>query len=153
MRNKVMLSILVLLLTELSIVNLLADSKDDDIAEITDVIQKSYFNGASNDMDTKSMREGFHPDFAIFSPDGNKLKKYPIAKWIESTENYKSSPKFDKEEAKADCKIVNLDVTGVCASAKTEEWHNGKLIYTDYLSLLKFKNGWKIVSKVYHKHE
>ncbi len=150
--KKIILSIVVLLITELLTANLLADSKDD-ISEIRNVINKSYFNGASNELDTKSMREGFHPDFVILSLDGTELRRYPIARWIENTEKWKASPEFDKEKAKADCKIVSLDVTGVVASAKTEEWHNGKLIYTDYLSLMKFENGWKIVVKVYNKHE
>lgn len=149
MKNKVKLSIVALLITGLLTSNLLADSK----ADIRDVIEKSYFNGAFNQQDTKSMKEGFHPDFAIFSPKGTELGKYPIAEWIASTERYKTSPEYDREEAKAECKIVSLDVTGVCASAKIEIRDNGELIYTDYLSLLKFENGWKIVAKVYHKHE
>ena len=153
MKNKVMLSIVVLLLTGLLTANLLAGSRDDDIATIKDVIQKSYFNGASNDLDTKSLREIFHPDSVYFTPKGTELKKRSIAGWIVEIEKWKASPEFDKEKAKADCRIVSIDVTGVCASAKTEEWQNGKLIYTDYLSLLKFENGWKIVAKVYNKHE
>ena len=30
--------------------------------------------------------------------------------------------------------------------------HEGKHVYTDYLSLLKFDSGWRIVAKVYHSH-
>ena len=149
MKNKVTLSIMVLLITGVLTSNVLADSK----ADITDVIEKSYFNGAFNEQNTKSMKEGFHTDFAIFSPKGTELGKYPIAQWIANTEKWKASPEYDKEKAKMDCKIVNLDVTGVCASAKIELSENGKLIWTDYLSLLKFENGWKIVAKVYHEHE
>ena len=149
MKLKVTLSIVVLLISGLQASNLLADSK----ADIRDVIERSYFNGAFNEQDTKSMKEGFHPDFAIFSPKGTELKKYPIAEWIANTEKWKASPEYDKAKAKADCKIISLDVTGICASAKIEVRENGKLIYTDYLSLLKFENGWKIVAKVYHEHE
>ncbi len=29
---------------------------------------------------------------------------------------------------------------------------DGRLVYTDYLSLLKFDSGWRIVAKVYHSH-
>lgn len=149
MKAKVTLSIAVLLITGSLTSSLLADSK----ADIADVIKTSYFNGAFNEQDTKSMKEGFHPDFAIFSPDGTELKRYPIAQWVTSTEKWKASPEYDKEEAKADCRIVSLDVTGVCASAKIEIRENGKLKWTDYLSLLKFENGWKIVAKVYNEHE
>ena len=149
MKLKLTLSVVVLLATGLSTSNLSADSKSD----ITDVIEKSYFNGAFNERDTKSMKEGFHPDFAIFSPNGTEIKKYPIAELISDTEKWKAYLEYTKEERKSDCKIVNLDVTGVSASAKIEIRENGKLIYTDYLSLLKFDNGWKIVAKVFNKHE
>ena len=62
-----------------------------------------------------------------------------------------TSPEFDKEKAKRDCRIVSLDVTGVCESAKIEMRSNNKLLWTDYLSLLKFENAWKIVAKAAHK--
>ncbi len=35
---------------------------------------------------------------------------------------------------------------------KIELSKDGKLVYTDYLSLLKFDSGWRIVAKVYHRH-
>ena len=154
MRKRVIVSILVLMLIGILTSNLLADSKDDDITAITDVIQKSYFNGACNELDTKSMREGFHPDFAIYYfSDGSSYRRYPIDEWIANIEKWKASPDFDKEKAKTDCKIVSLDVTGVCASAKIEIRDTGKLEWTDYLSLLKFEDGWKIIAKVANKHD
>jgi hypothetical protein len=57
-----------------------------------------------------------------------------------------------ESQARMDCKIASLDITAECAAAKIEISKNGKMIYTDYLSLLKFGNGWKIVAKVYHAH-
>ncbi|MBN2072145.1 MAG: nuclear transport factor 2 family protein [Candidatus Krumholzibacteriota bacterium] len=125
----------------------------DDQADVRKVIESSYFNGAFNDQDTATMRNGFHPDFAIFSADGNKINRYPIDTWIAGIEKRKSDPSFDRTKVRMDCKIVALDVTGGCASAKIEASRDGKLIYTDYLSLLKFEDGWKIVAKVYHGHK
>ncbi|MFC1554451.1 nuclear transport factor 2 family protein [candidate division KSB1 bacterium] len=125
-----------------------ADSK----ADIEKVIKASYFNGAFNDLDTKAMRKGFHPDFAIFSADGEKISKYPIDTWIKNTENKKNNPNFDPASSKINCKIASLDITGNCAAAKIEISKDSKPVYTDYLSLLKFDSGWKIVAKVYHGH-
>jgi len=147
--KKLTFSIIVLLITGLITTGLYADSK----AEVKNVIEKSYFNGAFNDQDTKTMKKGFHPDFAIFSPKGTEISKYPIDVWIKGIEKRKANPNFDKSRVKMDCKIASIDVTGVCASAKIEASKNGKLIYTDYLSLLKFEDGWKIVAKVYNKHK
>ncbi|MGB3863601.1 MAG: hypothetical protein WA915_16095, partial [Candidatus Aminicenantaceae bacterium] len=50
----------------------------DTKADVEKVIRSSYFNGAFNDLDTESMRKGFHPDFAIFSAKGNTISRYPI---------------------------------------------------------------------------
>lgn len=124
----------------------------DSKAEIEKVIQESYFNGAFNDLDTVSMRKGFHSDFAIFSPKGNEINRYPIDTWITGIEKRKQDPNFDPSQAKMDCKIASLDITEGCAAAKIEISKNGKMVYTDYLSLLKFDDGWKIVAKVYHPH-
>ncbi|MGD9345347.1 MAG: nuclear transport factor 2 family protein [Candidatus Aminicenantes bacterium] len=125
-----------------------ADSK----AEVEKVIKASYFNGAFNDLDTVSMRKGFHPDFAIFSAKGNAINRYPIDTWIKGIEKRKQDPNFDPSQAKMDCTIASLDITEGCAAAKIEISKNGKMIFTDYLSLLKFEDGWKIVAKVYHAH-
>ena len=124
----------------------------DDKADIERVITSSYFNGAFNELDTESMRKGFHPDFAIFSASGNKISRYPIDTWIKNIEKRKQAPNFDPESSKMDCKIAALDITGGSAAAKIELSKDGNMIYTDYLSLLKFEDGWKIVAKVYYAH-
>ena len=144
--NMIILTLLFLILMATGVMN--ADSK----AEVEKVIQESYFNGAFNDLDTENMRKGFHPDFAIFSAKGNEISRYPIDVWIKGIEKRKQDPNFDKSKSKMDCKIASLDITEGCAAAKIEISKNGKMIYTDYLSLLKFDDGWKVVAKVYHAH-
>lgn len=125
----------------------------DDATDIETVIKASYFNGAFNDLDTTAMRQGFHPGFAIFSADGEELSRYPIDAWIEGIEKRKKDPEFDPSKAKMECTIVSLDVTGGAAAAKIEISKDGRLVYTDYLSLLKFSDGWKIAAKVYQSHQ
>jgi len=146
-------TMLVMLVTIIAVSFIGVIHGQDDKAEVKNVIQKSYFNGAFNDLDTEAMRQGFHPDFAIFSAKGTEISKYPIATWIEGIEKRKQDANFDASQAKMDCKIAHLDVTAGCAAAKVEIFKDGKQIYTDYLSLLKFDDGWKIVAKVYHAHK
>jgi hypothetical protein len=109
-------------------------------------------DGAYNDLDTESMRKGFHPDFAIFSASGNTISRYPIDTWIKSIEEQKRSANFDPESSRMDCRITSLDIAGGSAAARIEISKDGKMVYTDYLSLLRFDEGWKIVAKVYHAH-
>jgi len=53
---------------------------------------------------------------------------------------------------KTECKFLNIDITGNAAMAKIELHREGKLIFTDYLFLYKFKDSWKIVNKIYFRH-
>jgi len=45
-----------------------------------------------------------------------------------------------------------VDVTGHAAQVKIELLNQGKHVYTDYLSLLRFNSGWRIVAKVFQEH-
>jgi len=130
-----------------------ADKKDSDAeAAVKELILKSYVHGAFNELNPEAMRTGFHPDFAIFSAKGEDIAKYPIATWAERTEKRKGDPKFDPAKNVWTHNFASIDVTGGSASVKIELSKDGKHIFTDYLSLLKFDSGWKIVAKVYHKH-
>jgi hypothetical protein len=121
---------------------------------IKTMIEKSYFNGAFNSYDTKSMAQGFHPDFAIYYAEGgDTLGKYPIKDWIAGIEKRKAAPTFDASKREWVGKFMSVDITGNSAMAKVELSKNNKLVYTDYLSLLKFESGWRIVGKVYHEHK
>ncbi len=152
MNKNYFISLTALVLILLVSFTLAVTQENGDEAAIRMVIEKGYFNGAFNDLDTESMAKTFHGDFAIFSANGDKIAKYPIKAWIDGTNKRKKRPDFDPKSTKMDCKIVNLDITGGAAAAKIEISRDGKKVYTDYLSLLKFKSGWKISAKVYHDH-
>ncbi len=125
----------------------------EDQKAVKQVIINSYVNGAFNGLNPDAMRKGFHPDFAIFSAKGEDIKKYPIAKWADRAAEKKSAPDFDPNKNKWDHKFVFVDVTGGSASVKIELSKDGEHVYTDYLSLLRFDSGWRIVAKVYHSHK
>ncbi len=121
--------------------------------EIKDLILKCYVHGAFNELNPDAMREGFHSDFAIFSAKGEEINKYPINVWADGVAQRKAKPDFDPAKNKWDHKFASVDVTGGSAAVKIELFNEGKHVFTDYLSLLKFDSGWKIVAKVYHRHE
>jgi hypothetical protein len=127
-------------------------SAASDADAVRAVVNSSYCNGAYNALDTDAMARGFHPDFAIFGADGDKLERYPIADWIKAIKARKAKPGFDPASAKRECKLVTVDVTGSSAMVKAEISKDGKLVYTDYLSLLRFQSGWRIAAKVYTEH-
>lgn len=52
------------------------------------------------------------------------------------------------KEEQGDLRIASLEITRDIASVKVVEDYPGSR-YTDYISLVKFDGGWKIVAKVY----
>lgn len=130
-----------------------ADKKAEEVEAVKALVLSSYINGAFNELNADAMREGFHKDFAIYSAKGEEISKYPIANWAEGVEKRKAGdydPKAEKNIWKHN--FAQVDVTGGAAQVKVELFNQGKQVYTDYLSLLKFESGWKIVAKVYHRH-
>ncbi|OEJ99645.1 nuclear transport factor 2 family protein [Roseivirga misakiensis] len=121
--------------------------------EIKELILTSYVNGAFNALDADAMRKGFHEDFAIYSPKGEAISKYPIKVWADGVAKRKANDYNPADvKNKWDHNFASIDVTGNAAQVKIELHNLGKHVYTDYLSLLKFESGWRIVAKVYHQH-
>lgn len=116
-------------------------------------IINTYINGAFNQLDLNAMRKGFHEDFAIFSAEGNDLGKFPIGEWINRLQESLNNG-YDSSDIrnKWDYKFIYVHVTGVCAHAKLELYNEGVHIYTDFISLLNFDNGWRIAAKIYNQH-
>ncbi len=129
------------------------DEKEATEDEVKKVVLESYVNGAFNELDHESMANGFHKDFAIFSADGESLARYEIEDWVSGVKKRKSNSNFDPASNKWEHKFPLVDVTGTSAIVKVELTRKGKHVYTDYLSLLKFESGWKIVGKVYTQHK
>ncbi len=122
-------------------------------AVIRQLIEKAYVHGAFNEQNVDDMAAGFHEDFAIFGAKGTELSRYEIADWIAGIKKGKASSDYDPARAKMNHEISNIDVTGGAACARVKLYKDDKLVYTDYLSFIKFENGWKIAAKVYHRHK
>ena len=118
--------------------------------EIIKVIDAAYVQGIHNATDIDNINKGFHPGFNLLGLDkrGNTVSKYPIYDWEANVRK-----KVDAEQLPTvvtTAKYPLIDITGHAAVAKVELFREGKQIYTDYLFLYKFKEGWRIVSKVYY---
>ena len=122
------------------------------VAAIKKVIQEAYVDGIKNLGDIEKIKKGFHPDFNMLSVQENKLRKFPINSWIEGVEKAKrENPNGPR--IKTSVKFLMVDVVGNVGIAKFETYSGTELAFTDIMVLLKFEEGWRIVSKVYHRHE
>jgi hypothetical protein len=123
-----------------------AQSEEDAIKAL---VQTAYVDGLQNLGDLERTRSGFHPDFVLLGLRDGALTRLPIAEWIASAAKRKAD---GAKPPLTTCKFLTVDVTGSAAAVKLELHQNDKRVFTDYLSLYKFPDGWKIVGKIYYRH-
>jgi hypothetical protein len=140
----------------LAIVSLTLHAEDvnKEKEAVRQVIQSAYIDGIHNLEKVEAIEKGFHPGFNLLGMNqNNMLTKYPIYSWMESVKKRKEQyPDGRPEEEKISVKYNSIDVTGNAAIAKIELYQKDKKIFTDYLQLYKFDEGWRIVSKTYYRH-
>jgi hypothetical protein len=124
-----------------------AEGPSDEDA-IKAVILSAYRDGLCNVGDVEAVKKGFHPEFRLLGIKDDALTILPIADWIKRTEEKKAAGKFPPATLVA-MEFPLIDVTGNAAVAKVKFMVGEKHVYTDYLSLLRFAEGWKIVNKIY----
>jgi hypothetical protein len=125
-------------------------------AAVTQVVTDAYVDGVHNFRDPAAMRRGFHPDFEMLSLRDGKLARLTLDKWIEGMEarNLKEPPPKAAPDAPREttAKFVAVEIAGTAATCKVEIWRGGKQLFTDFLALYRFADGWKIVSKTFYRH-
>jgi len=133
--------------------SLLSQQKEwtDEQKTIIQVVEKAYIGGIHNNGDLRETEKGFHPGFDLLIKNQNQLEKLPIYTWIERSKlrqiNDPAPPKIPMT-----CQYDLIDITGPAAVTKIRLLKGEQLIFTDYLFLYKFEEGWRIVSKVYADH-
>jgi hypothetical protein len=132
-----------------------ARTNDKEITSIKKVIQSAYVEGIQNEGDIAKIDAGIHPDFNLLGIGENgTIWKLPIAEWKEKVIQRKKDGKLPRDkENLVSVKFFSVDVTGTAAVAKFEFYVGEQLKYVDYISLYKFEDGWKLVSKIYYKFE
>ncbi|MBS0011516.1 MAG: nuclear transport factor 2 family protein [Bacteroidales bacterium] len=140
-----------ILITALICISLLTFSQNEkEKNAIIDLINDSYVEGIQNRKNVENIEKGFHPGFNLLGIDNqDNLTMYPIYTWSANISRAVESGQMPDLETTA--RYPMIDITGNAAVAKVELYKGGKQIFTDYLSLYKFADGWKIVSKIYYR--
>lgn len=126
-----------------------------EVELIKSVIQSAYVEGIQNEGDVAKIDAGIHPDFNLLGIGENgTIWKLPISEWKEKVIKRKSEGKLPRaKDNLISIKFLTVDVTGTAAVAKFEFYVADELKYVDYISLYKFSDGWKLVSKIYYQFE
>lgn len=131
-----------------SVVAAFAQSADE--TAVKQVVTSAYVEGIHNRGSVDAIRKGFHPTFNMLRMADNEIKPLPIEEWITNLE--KAKKESTNPPVKTEGKFVNVDITGNAAVVKLELYRENKKIFTDYLVLYKFNEGWRIVSKTFYRH-
>ena len=117
---------------------------------IKQVIETAYVKGIHIDRDPAAIRGGFHPDFTMLVFKDNQMIKVTLDDWIARLEEGKKKNPTLAEKTTHKFEIV--DLSGTAAVARIEVFKNDNHVFTDYMSLYKFEDGWKIVNKIFYLH-
>lgn len=115
------------------------------------VVKSAYIEGIHIEGNTEKIKAGFHQDFTMSVLRDDKIVKVSLADWVSRIEEgKKKNPNPPKKDVKYDFTLV--DFNGNAAVARVELYKDGKHLFTDYLSLYQFEDGWKIVAKIFQRH-
>ena len=115
---------------------------------IRQVIEKAYIQGIHGNQDEGTVKNGFHPDFAMLVLRDNIIDKVTVDEWLHRIETMKAdNPELWK--AKTTYTFELLDVANYAAMAKLDVYKGTTHFSTDYMLLYKFEEGWRIVSKIF----
>lgn len=124
-----------------------------DASAVKKVVRDAYVVGIHTAFDADAMRAGFHRDFTMFiRGDDGAVRKVSRDAWIARMEKGKLE-RAAKPKPRVKHKFLRVDVTGDVAVAKIAMYRDGAHIFTDYMSLYRFPDGWKIVAKVFQSHK
>ena len=120
----------------------------DEAAAIEAVIEKAYVGGIWMKGDEAAARGGFDPSFVMQVNQDDGALAVSLDAWLERLGLHGEPLREDISH-----RIEVLDQTGDAAVARVEILQGDKLLYTDYMSLYRFGDGWKIVAKTFQSHQ
>lgn len=127
-----------------------AGAADADRAAVEAVVKTAYVDGVHAKGDAALMRQGFHPDFRMLTLRKGVMTPVTLEEWIARLEKGNRERTGPRPAIRHE--FTHVDVTGDAAVVRLELHRDGQHTFTDYLSLYRFPEGWKIVSKTFHPH-
>jgi hypothetical protein len=95
--------------------------------------------------DAARIAAAFHPQATLIATDAGRVEIDPVAAWIGRVEGRQAR---GERAPPATSETEVLDVAGDAAVARVRVQFAAQTV-TDYLSLLKSADGWRIVNKIY----
>ena len=127
-----------------------AAGAEGDVEAIRSVVKAAYVDGVHAKPSALAMRAGFHPTFRMLVLKDGAVSGVTLDEWAGRIEKGAAARTGTAPEVRHE--FTTVDVTGDAAVVRLELHRDGKHAFTDYLSLYRFPDGWKIVSKTFQAH-
>lgn len=119
--------------------------------KIKKVITESLVSAAGNYWDLEKWKKGFHPEFTGLTLVGTELEKDTYSDW-EKVIGAMEIKEPEGHKVLIIERIPRVDVLGHMGIAEVKIYNGTNLSETTYILLIKFSDGWKVVSKVGLNH-
>jgi Putative lumazine-binding len=116
-----------------------------DLQDLEQTVQ-TYFDGLYEG-DTAKLASVFHDESHLFSVTDGKLDDMPRAKWFELVNSRPSARSRDLPRRDW---VVHIDRSGPTTAFAKVHCQIPPRYFTDYLTLVKLADGWKVISKTFH---
>lgn len=117
-------------------------AQDSEEAAIRETIQQYFQGHATGNGDY--FRKAFHADAKLFFIRDGKLTQWTLEEYAS-----RASGKPAPDEAQRKRKIESIDISGNAAIVKITLDYP-KVVFTDYMSMLKIDGQWKIINKTFY---
>lgn len=124
-----------------------AVAQTPDLAAVRQVIEDAYVTGVFITRDSNAVRRGFHPRFILSVLQSDTVLVVPLTTWLGRL-RLDGRRTSDQVEHTFD----HVSVTEKTAHVTMRLFINGQHVYTDYLGLYRFPEGWRVVSKIFQDH-
>lgn len=115
-----------------------------DVAAVEKVVQ-TYLDGLYEG-DTEKLGSAFHEVSHLYSMHEGGVSDLPRTKWFDMV---KSRPSAKSKGLPRADRIVSIDFSGPETAFVKVECALHPRYFTDYLTLLRLNEGWKVVSKTF----
>jgi hypothetical protein len=119
-----------------------------DHEAIRDVVMRGYVQGIHGNGERAVIRAAFHPRFVmkVLGADGS-VADVTIEQWIA-----RLPPEGEPPAQMTTGEIPRVMQAGNAAVAEVQMSRNGEKVFTDYISLYRFPEGWRMIAKVFHSY-
>jgi SAM-dependent methyltransferase len=128
-----------------------AQTTEEEKKAIIKLINESYIDAAHNNIDTDVIKKGFHESFTWQTFRHDRLIVLTVRQWLILLNREKWLRPDWNDRTTAEIRVIGIE--GNAAVAKIDVYNNQIHDSTDFLSLYKFTDGWKMTNKITKIHE